>query len=444
MSKQINETIDYTLKKFKKNKLVEAELIFKQSKKLSLKSEELKISEYAKSDTHSLGVRIIKDQRVGISFTEDLSPWAIDKTIENALNNAKFAKINEYSAIESTESFDYNDLKDSKDESVETLIKETIDMENEIKSLDKRAKTPPYNGLSEVESTTIMANTKGARCSYKTKFYSCYTSALLNENDKNSMHSDSRVEKNLSDIDFKSLSSKVVKTSANLLHAQQIESGEYLVKFDVKLLNSFFSAFSSLYSAKSVVDNISPWKDELGNTVIDERLSIIDSPLYENALLKSPFDMEGFKKSDVTIVKNGKLENFLHNSETAKKLKMKNNFCASRSPSSPLSVTSSNIVITASESLDSLKDIKYIEVLSAQGLHSGINSTSGNISLGVSGRVIENGEVLYYFKDSTVSGNFFEMLRNVYHTTNKIEHTTDRSFFSPEIIFKELSFAGAN
>ena len=443
MKQVMDNAIDYTLKSLKKNKITQADIIVSGSDKLSLKSEKGELSEYAKSKTHSLGVRIINKNKVGISFTEDFSDWAIDQTINNALNNSKFAKNNDYISIESREVFNEDDTTDSSQTDTSELIDKVIYMEQAVEKKDSRAKTPPYNGLSEVTSYSVLANTKGSRCSYKTKYYSSYTSCLLSDKEKNSMHYQYDVSKNFEDLNFDALVDEVHEISSQFLDAGQIKSGSYLVKFSPDLLNTFFSSFSSLYSGKSVMDELSPWRDKLNETVTDERLTISDISMYEDSLSKIPFDMEGNKKRDIHIVKEGKLSEFLHNSETAKKLKMENNFCASRGPKSPLSVSSSNTVITASKTAESLNDITYVEILSAQGLHSGISRTSGNISLGVSGRVIENGKVKYYFKDSTVSGNFFQMLKNIHTISSKNESSRDKSFFSPEIIFDELTFAGS-
>ena len=152
--------------------------------------------------------------------------------------------------------------------------------------------------------------------------------------------------------------------------------------------------------------------------------------------------MEGHRRTDISLVEDGILKTFLHNSETSNKLKMKNNNCAFRGPKSPLGVSNSNIIISAS-STDNIDNLDYVEILTAQGLHSGINRTSGEISLGVSGRIIKNGEIVGYFKDSTFSGNFFKMLKEVHSISDKKEASTDKNFFTPEIIFNELTFAGA-
>lgn len=442
MKNNIEKSIDKTLQLLKKKKVKDGDVIITGSNVLSLKSENKELSEFAKSKTHALGVRIIKDNKVGISFTEDLSDWAIETTIDNAINNSKFSKTNEYVRIESQEEIHVDETTQSEDVDTEHLIEKTFYLEEEIKRRDERAKTPPYNGVQESESHFYLANTHGARCSYKAKNYGCYTSALLNEGDKNSMHFNKRLSKNFNQLDFDELITEVVDTSKNLLTANQIKSGEYLVKFSPDLLSSFFSAFSSLISGKAVMDNVSPWRDKLNEQVMDQRLTMIDSPDYKEALTKYPFDMEGHRRTDISLVEGGILKTFLHNSETSNKLKMKNNNCAFRGPKSPLGVSSSNIIISAS-STDNIDNLDYVEILTAQGLHSGINRTSGEISLGVSGRIIKNGEIVGYFKDSTFSGNFFKMLKEVHSISDKKEASTDKSFFTPEIIFNELTFAGA-
>ena len=55
-----------------------------------------------------------------------------------------------------------------------------------------------------------------------------------------------------------------------------------------------------------------------------------------------------------------------------------------------------------------------------------------------------NGDMIEgYFKDVTVSGNFFNMLGEIELISNEIESSSDHSLFTPKILFSNLMIAGS-
>ena len=86
---------------------------------------------------------------------------------------------------------------------------------------------------------------------------------------------------------------------------------------------------------------------------------------------------------------------------------------------------------------------RYLEVIQLDGLHAGTNSITGDYSLGVKGYLWESGEKKLCFGGVTLSGNFFQMLKNLDVTGSELLASSDRYFFSSPIIFHDLSIAGA-
>src|SRR5665648_117578 len=67
----------------------EGDLIFSSSKSLKMSSQKGSISEYKVSSSQILGIRAIKDGRVGISYTEAMDDESVSLLIKEALQNAK-------------------------------------------------------------------------------------------------------------------------------------------------------------------------------------------------------------------------------------------------------------------------------------------------------------------------------------------------------------------
>lgn len=438
--------IDKTLSMAKEMGINDLDVIISANKNFSLKSEKGDLSEYKKSNSHSLGVRVIIDEKVGTSFTEALDEDSIKQTLESAKNNSKYGKVNPHEKITASG----NDLTDINEKAnidftpdTEDMITKALYMEQGVLDKEELADNAPYNGVAEGEIHVVMGNSLGNRCEHKSKYYSCYTSALLKDGDKNAMHFHSDLKRDYRELDFEGCIDESIEVAKHLLTAEQIKTDKYDVKFKTDLFQNIFESFKLMFSAKSVIDKVSPWREDINKTVTSEKITLVDDPFYAQGFNVTPFDSEGYKKQKNTLVENGVLKQFIHNSATASELGMDNNFCASRSSKSPLGVGLSNFIIEAGPDSESLlNDKTYVEIIKAQGLHSGINAVSGDFSLGVSGRVWENGKVTKYFKDVTVNGNFFNMLKEVSFVGDKLHPSDDRTFFSPHIIFSNLSIAG--
>ncbi len=428
-----------------KKKVKHSDIIYSTSNTFSLKSEKGELSEYKKSNTHVLGVRIIRDGHVGISYTEATDKGSIERTIDNAIENSKYTKLSKFEEIESDLEMHVENEEENVSfrPEVEAMINQAIALETEVLKRDKRATNAPYNGLAEYESKYEIINSAGASLSKKIKYYSAWTSALLSDAEKNATHYESTQAYDYNHLRIEDVINSSIERADKLLNAGQIKTGKHSVMFDHDILESLFHAYSVMYSAKSVIHKESPFAQKLGQKVISDQLTLTDSPGYAEAFMKSHFDSEGFKKQDNAIFEKGILKQFLHNSATAKELGMKNNFCASRGAKSPLSLSTSNLVIaTGKDSEEELNSKTFIEILDVTGLRSGVNVISGQFSAGVSGRIWKNGEIVRYFKDSTISANFFDMLKEVEYVGNETLSNKSRSFFTPKIIFPEIQLAG--
>ncbi|MFG1482711.1 TldD/PmbA family protein [Halobacteriovorax sp. HFRX-2_2] len=438
----INRTLDMA----KDMGIDNVDVIISGSESFSLKAEQGELSEYKKSNTGALGVRVIKDQRVGLSFTEDLSDEAIRTTLYNASQNSKFSKVDEYQTIQEGITLDDANPAANIEHAPDAneMIEKSLYLESEVRRRDENCQSAPYNGIAEGVSNFAIGNSRGVLCTHQSKAYTAYTSALVKKGDKNAMHYFADTKRDFRELDYDKVINTSLEVANNFIDASQIKTGDYDVNFEIDLFDNILSSFMLLFSARAAIDKSNPWRDKLGEMVADSRLTFKDDPFFAGGYSVCPFDGEGKKKQVNTLLENGKLAQFLHNSATAKELGLENNFCATRGAKSALGATTSNFIIEAgTNTQDEFNSRRYVEILTAQGLHSGIRPISGEFSLGVSGRVWNNGEIEGYFKDVTVSGNFFKMLSEIELIGDKIESSSDHSLFTPKILFKDLMIAGS-
>ena len=82
-----------------------------------------------------------------------------------------------------------------------------------------------------------------------------------------------------------------------------------------------------------------------------------------------------------------------------------------------------------------------MEIFSIQGAHSGADAVSGNYSFGASGFLRQDDKVTPV-KGFTISGNFYEMMKNIKAFGDVTHSDSGKSFFSPLIRFDSLHLSG--
>lgn len=442
MKMQQKELCQKVIKKTLEMGAEQSDLILNKSNSLNMNSQQKSIDELKVSSSQIVGVRVIKNNKVGIAYSESLEEEALNLMISKALENAESMKSDEMEKIGSDEAeFIYLGNKENID--LDEKIDLTKSLENKVFKKDKRVKAVPYNGFSENALEYYYLNSNNT-FHYETDFYySCYTSALVEENGKNSMHYYGSVSREFENIDVDSYVNESLEHAINWLNAAPVKTGNYDIIFTPDAFESLKGVFGIIFSAKAIIEKSNPFREKINEIVADERLTIQDRPAYQDAFFKSYVDAEGFQQDSIDLIKNGRLVNFYHNSQTALKLNMNNNHRASRAARSALSVASTNQVWQAGGSDDELFDGQYLEIHSLQGLHSGASAISGDFSFGASGYFCKNGDRIKPVKGITVSGNYYKLLKNIKAFGEEIKPTSGYSFFAPLIRFTDVSVAGA-
>lgn len=420
----------------------EADLIFSSSKSLKMSAQNGNISEYKVSSSHILGVRVIKDGKVGISYTESMDQESVDFMVKQALTNAEFSEENPHEKILTLTGEVRDEASYPEEEvSIEEKTKRALELESMVKSQDKRVVAVPHNSFNEGEHQSFYLSSRGRFTSYADKSYSIVSSALMDEGGKKANFYGYNCAHTFRELDFKAVVDESLFHARNLLTEQTLPTGRYSVLFDEDNLKELMGCFSNFYSAKSAKDKVNPWANKLGEEVISKDITIEDQPQYQDAFRISKFDSEGVEQRPLTLVQDGVLKSFYHNSATASFFGTATTGHASRGPGSSLGVSGTYLTIKG-KNVKPLPE-KYLEVIQMDGLYSGANRVNGNFSVAVKGYLWEKGERKMTFGNITLSGNLPEMLKNVEVCGDKLGASTERGFFTVPLIFHDLSIAGS-
>ncbi len=427
-----------------KDKVDDIEIVLTESKSFSVKIEKQAIDSFNYADSKGIGVRVIKDNRTGYAYTEKFDDDSFETIVKDAVENSKTIEDIQESEMSNFE--DKNtDLECYNKELKNIDIQKKIDLakllEKKTYNMDKRVFNVPYSGYSDGESYYKIANSKGLNKEFKQNYIIAYVSALVQENDEKRMGMEFIITRDFDEIDPEFLVKNSVDKAIALLGGKQISSGEYTVVFNNEAMATMLSTFWPMFSGKSVIEGKSLLKDKIGTKIASDTVTIVDDALMHSQFASRPFDSEGYPSQTNLVVENGVLKTFLHNTETAKKLKTQSTGNAHRSYKGSLTVATSNFYLRPGtvnrERLFKSKS-QIVEIVSLQGMHSGANSISGEFSLSAEGFLYVNGERSFSLTPFTISGNFYELLKNIVLIANDFRFDMS-SFGSASVLVDKLN-----
>jgi PmbA protein len=170
------------------------------------------------------------------------------------------------------------------------------------------------------------------------------------------------------------------------------------------------------FNGKTVLEGASPIGNRLGQQVFDSILTLRDDPTIPYRPGSRPCDDEGVSCQRMTLIDRGVVSHFLYDLQTAGKAKTKSTGNGRRAGGGLPAPSPNAFVIEGGDTSfnDMVKDIKeglVIEQLMGAGQGNTLGGDfSGNVLLGFK---IENGEIVGRVKDTMVSGNIYQLLKDI-------------------------------
>ena len=423
----------------------EADLIIIAAESLSLKASEGQLEEQTVSNTQSLGVRVIKDNHIGIAYSEASDAESLQWMVEQALQNATYSDAEPHERILDSQQSLVSDDSIFFPEDPAT-VDQQIDMVLELEQgLLKKPliKNVPYNGVSDIANSRYLFSSAGLNAASRQRMVYAYAYALAEDGEKNAMEGTGQMNRLTHQLIVAELVESVASASLDLLDGKPIPSKHYDVIFDRECQIELFGVFSMVLSGKAAKEGINPWREKVGEVVADSRLSLTDMPLLMDGFGYALFDDEGTATANTPMIVEGKLNTLMHNSVTANHFGITTTGHASRGARSTLGVGTHQLVIDAGTAgASEVYAGEYLEITSMAGLHSGANAISGDFSLGVSGFLCRDGKRVQPVRGVTVAGNFYKMLNQIQCIGDERFWNWQRSSLMPSIRFAELAISG--
>ncbi|MFZ5975072.1 MAG: TldD/PmbA family protein [Bacillota bacterium] len=256
------------------------------------------------------------------------------------------------------------------------------------------------------------------------------------------------VSRDFYSLDPKAVAAQAVERALEKRGAKPVPSGGYPVILQARAAYDLLAAFSPVFSAKRAQDGLSHLQGKEGEMIAAQCVTIMDDPLQADGFASAPFDGEGVPCRTMPVIENGRLFTLLHNRESAAKAGAEPTGHASRgSYKSAVDIAPSNFFIKPGEKgfMELQKEMgRGLVVTELEGLHAGVNTVSGDFSLPARGFYIEGGERVHAVEQVVLSGNFFELLKQVAAAGSGLEYGMPGGtcFGSPPLLINVLQVAG--
>ncbi|MDD4923811.1 MAG: TldD/PmbA family protein [Dehalococcoidales bacterium] len=395
-------------------KVVEAAEVFMVStEQTPVKFENNRLKHILSKQSQTVALRIIKKGKIGYSATNDLDD--VTMLVNSAVETAEFGTAAKFE-FPAASNYPQVDVYDPAIESVsmEQMLKLGEEMIDII-----RGHTPDIaceGGLTKSTTTIKILNSTGGCAEYRKSAFSMRlegtviqdTDMLFVGEDESSCHPLT---------DTKTITSSVIRQLEWAKEQAEAPDKALPVIFTPNgVASALVSPLVSAFNGKNVYEGSSPVGDKLGKAVFDTKFCLRDDASIPFCPGSRPFDDEGVATRCTTLIENGMPAAFYYDLQTAALANTQSTGNGERNGGRLPSPSASVFVIkpgntSFNEMLADIKEGLVIEyVMGAEQGNVLGGDFAGNVLLGYK---IENGKITGRVKNTMVSGNIYQVLKDI-------------------------------
>ena len=424
MTADLLETVSRALAQAKRAgaHAADAVLVESDSVETRVRGEEIEFVKQAREQT--IGIRAFvkgpEGLRSAITSSSDLASDALDRLADDTVALARATAEDPHAGLPD-ESFP-TDLPDlalldpaDRNVSLEERIDEARRAERTARELDPRITNSEGSEASSSFSRIACGNTAGFLAEYESAAHSLSSMPIASEG--GAMQSDHwfSVARHRSGLEQPEIvGRRAGERALARLGARRVPTCEVPVILDGVTARSLLGNLASCLSGYAIYRGSSFLAGRLEKPIASELVTVVDDGRLPAGLGSRPFDGEGLPTRRNLVVERGKLETYLLDSYSARKLGMASTGNAARSPGSAPRVSATNLWIEpGTSSLDEMIAATERGLLVTGLFGFGFNAVTGDFSRGATGVWIEKGERIHPVEEITVAGNLADMLTEI-------------------------------
>jgi PmbA protein len=379
------------------------------------------------ADSSGVGIRVVLDgpagegSRLGFAWAGSLDPSVVQAALGDARDNARYATPDPDVALAEPDGVSSVE-QDLWDEGVivtpmDEKIALALELERVTRAADPRVRQVSSADYSDGRVEVALASTTGIRSEARRTTAFLSVDAIAGEGTDSQTGTGFSVGRSPAQLDPEEAMADAVLRSTRLLGAQKARSGRCTVVFDPRVVSTLLSVVASALSGEAVVKGRSFFAGRIGESVAQSGVTQTDDPTDSRAFSAASYDGEGLACRRNVLISDGRLEMFVYDSVSARRAHTRSTGSAVRggfagTPSAGCrALVLSPGTMTADEVLAAVGEGLYVQ--SVTGIHSGVNTVSGDFSVGAEGLLIKGGFLAEPVREVTVASTLQRMLQSV-------------------------------
>ncbi len=385
----------------------------------------------------ALGITVYHNQRKGSASSTDLSEEAIARTVQAAIDIAKYTSEDPCSGPADRDllAFEAPDLQlfYPSEVSADQAIDYAANAEKAALSADPRITNTEGGSFNSHYGIRVFGNTLGMLQSYCSSRHSMSACVIAEENGDMERDYAYTIARKLDDLKSAQwVGEECARRTLSRLAPCKLATQKAPVIFAPEVATGLFGHLVGAISGTSVYRKSTFLLDSLGKQILPDWLTIRELPHVIGGLASTPFDSEGVRTEDRLIIENGVLNNWLMTTYAARKLGLKSTGHAG-------GIHNWHIAGQGLGFDDMLREMGTGLVVT-ELMGQGVSGITGDYSRGASGFWVENGEIQYPVSEITIAGNLKDMWANIIATGDDIE--TRSNIQCGSVWLPEMSIAG--
>ena len=407
MADAARRCLDYAKKRGASDAEVEVSAAVGQS--VTVRRGEVETVEYNRDK--GLGITVYFGQKRGNASTSDLSPEAIERSVDAACAIAIHTAEDPAAGLPDAGRLFRGDAPDLDLFHPWALtVEEAIDIARRAEAaalaVDRRITNSEGGTVAAYDTDFILANTRGFLSGFANSKASIGVAVVAEDAggmQRDYWYTTHRDPKRLENAE---LTGRIAgeRTIARL-GGRRLPTTQAQVLFDANIAGSLVSHFVSAASGSSLYRRSSFLLDRLGSQVFAPMIDIREDPHLPGELASGYYDAEGVTTTARNIVEGGILKGWFLSSYSARKLGLETTGNAGGNH---------NLIVKPGEhDLAGLVKLMGRGLLVTELMGQGVNSVTGDYSRGAAGFWVEHGAIQFPVEEVTIAGNLLDMFHGI-------------------------------
>jgi PmbA protein len=370
----------------------------------------------------SVALRVIRDQRVALSSTSDISPAGLDRLVHDALELAELSERDPWAGPAdpselATGPFPDLDLYDPAVGTIdaEEALRIAIVAERTALESDPRLKLSEGASFSRSTGMSAMVLSGGFSGVQRGSYASLVVSPVVeDEGGKKRRGHYWTAHRHRAALESpEAVGREAARRTLAKLAARKVPTTEAPIVFDPDVARSLLGSFASCIVGGAVWRKSSYLLDREGTQVASSLVTVIDDPEILRGPGSRPYDGEGLRSRRNVVIEAGILKTFLLDSYSARKLGRRSTASGARSGGAVAASTTNFVLQKGATSRDEIVASTRTGLYVTELMGFGFNAVTGDFSRGAAGFWIADGKLAFPVSEVTISGNLDTMLKNI-------------------------------